>query len=117
MYAAPKTIRMKVSAALSIACAISVSSALGTASVYVLDSDLPRNHAAPSISSAHARVWLANRLALSSSHELGDIDQETISLLNQFSHRNKPAIFSSPEPVPRKVVILEGIENPNGTTT
>ena len=97
-----------------VACAFAAVSASDHATVYTLDSNPRTDHLAPSISSENARLWLANRLGLSSFLDLDQADMKTISLLNQYGDGNQATLFAPTESRSRKLVIIEGVDNPDG---
>ena len=82
--------------------------------VYTLDATA-RNGQALSIGGENARLWLANRLGLSSFYSLEQADTNTLSLLNQYEDDQEP-LFSPAETKSRKLVIIEGVQSPEGIT-
>ena len=101
-------------AATWVVCASAAFSGSNRAAVYTLETDLRSNHLAPSISFENARLWLTNRLGLSSTLDLDKADTDTISLLNKYGDGSQATLFSPTESRPRKLVIIEGVEHPNG---
>ena len=95
--------------------AYTVASASLDAAVYVLDSDLAPSYKGPSITTQNAQLWLAYRLGLSSFYSVSDADNETFSLLNRFWDESQATFFTPSEPNPRKLVVIDGVENPKGS--
>lgn len=107
--------KMRLLAAALTACAVASASASLEAAVYVLDSDLAPSYRGPSITTQNAQLWLAYRLGLSSFYSVSEADDETFSLLNRFGDEAQATLFTPSEPNPRKLVVVEGVENPQGS--
>ena len=105
---------MKLLTVALIACTIFSSSASSDASVYLLEADTPHDHSIASISSKGAELWLAHRLGFSSQYDMEDAETATISLLNKLGNAEQSALFTHPNPVAKKLVILEGVDRPEG---
>ena len=106
---------MWLSVATLVAGAFAAVFASDHATVYTLESNPRSDHLAPSISSENARLWLANRLGLSSFLDLNQADMNTISLLNQYGDGHQATLFAPTEPKSRKLVIIEGVDHPDGS--
>ncbi|MCJ1395107.1 hypothetical protein MMC18_007988 [Xylographa bjoerkii] len=106
---------MRVTAALtSAALASSVYGATQGASVYTFG-----HNASPSITDdvtpSTARLLLAHKLGLSQYHNLDNIDDLTLSILNSFSGPQSSLFDNNDEDerVPRLLVVVEGVEDPD----
>lgn len=82
------------------------------------DSPNPPTSKAPSISPATARLLLAQRLGLSQYHDLGDVDETTLDVLNTYGGPQQSAFGEEAAPrqqSPDKLLfIIEGVEYPEG---
>ena len=68
---------------------------------------------APSISANTARLLLAQRLGLSTYHELGNVDDHTFEILNAYGS-NRQTLFASQKDEVSPLLIIEGVERPEG---
>lgn len=70
----------------------------------------------PTISPNDARLLFAQRLGLSEYHSLGDVDQETLELLNVYGGQQKSIFDDAPKDGPRRLLLfIDGVEHPEGT--
>lgn len=67
----------------------------------------------PSISASDARLLFAQRLGLSQYHSLGDVDEKTLRLLNEYGDWPKSLLRSVQDPR-RLLVLVEGVQYPEG---
>ena len=97
----------------SIAQAYSASS---VAHVYLSDHSGRHDTKTPSISPSEARLLFAQRLGLSNYHSLGDVSDSTLEFLNTFVGPQKQLFTEDywQEEPSRLLVIVEGIEHPEG---
>lgn len=70
---------------------------------------------APLISPNTARLLLAQRLGLAQYHELGDLKDFELSILNEHGGKQEPLFAERKGSIPR-LLILEGIQHPDGQT-
>ena len=115
---APVPLNMKLFTALPwVGTITQVYSASPEANVYLSDHSGRHDTKPPSIYPSEARLLFAQRLGLSIYHSLGDASDSTLEFLNTFGSQQKqvfPEDYWQEEPS-RLLVIVEGIEHPEGT--
>lgn len=84
------------------------------AQIYLSDSAQAASAKPPSISPNTARLLLAQRLGLAQYHELGDIADSELGILNNYGEDQEP-LFAEQKAALPKLLILEGIQHPGGT--
>ena len=69
----------------------------------------------PTISPNDARLLFAQRLGLSEYHSLGDVDQDTLELLNVHRGQQRSIFDDASKDSPRQLlVVIEGVKRPEG---
>lgn len=93
----------------------------GDASIYIKDNVITLERPkVPSISPNIARLLFAQRLGLSQYHELGNVDETTLEVLNQYGGQQPSLLVDAEESrqqtTDRLLFIIEGVEFPEGKT-
>ena len=86
------------------------------APLYFSKSSRPQDNSQPqSISSKAARLLFAQRLGLSQYHNLGDAEESTLQILNDFGGR-RDELFEEGDDSGTKtnIYVVEGVERPQG---
>ena len=86
--------------------------------VYLSDNDSSKpNLNPPSISPNTARLLLAKRLSVSQYHDLGDVDDSVLEILDKYGG-TWPTVFSQradSSSQSQLLLVVEGVEHPEGT--
>lgn len=103
---------MKLSSSLLLPVITGAAVALSdSAKVYIFQGDdLPNASDPPALSAEQARLVLAQRLGTSQYHQLGAVDESTVSYINKFGG-SQGSLFQDPDQdkTPELVVIVEGV--------
>ncbi len=108
---------MKVLAGLlCVGTSIQAYAASSDALLYTSDSKTLPNSKSPSISSSTARLLLAQRLGLSQYHELNDVDEHILEILNTHGGSQQPLFPQDGEDVAvdKILIVVEVVEEPEG---
>lgn len=91
--------------------------AASNAQIYVTDQHEGRTPEA--LSPASIRLLFARRLGLSQYHSLEGADESTLKILNNYGGEQR-ALFSADgrqEDRQRNLIVIDGVEDPNGTVS
>ena len=97
--------------------AVRASAASPEAQVYVFPQSTQAESQPPSISPKDARLFFAQQLGVSEYYSIGEAEESTLHLLNAHAGRQRPLFKEGRNGPRRALLILEGVEHPEGHPT
>ena len=97
--------------------AVRASAASPEAPVYVFPQSTQAQSQPPSISPKDARLFFAQQLGVSEYYNIGEAEESTLHLLNAHAGRQRPLFKEGRNGPRRALLILEGVEHPEGHPT